>query len=448
MARIRRGSFPRFTHSALAVSLLLLFSPRPAMGVYEWYSLSKSTRALGMGGAFYGLSDDESALFYNPAGLSTYKGGVDFMGSFRVEGSTSAASALSTIMDGRGQGVGQLAASLEEFQGKPIFANIAPAMPYYLRRGLAIGLLLADVKANATVTGSGVDTSVDVTAIVDSGLFIGFAGKLFSDKLHLGMTLKGLVRGGGRRNYSVLDIAAGDSLELDVDQIGGAGFGIDADIGAMYEVPEIIEGVKQYASVSINNLLATSFDLARITSGGVTAPQLPRMFTLSGRAEFPGVWKFDRFTTVLDFAEFSLGGQSDPNFGARHGSFWKHVNFGVEAPIGWFTLRTGFRQGNISAGFGIDARFFQLDFATYAEEVGANPGRISSRRVALRLAAGFGGAAPAVEPLRKSSEPPKIQTISVGEGVQKPSEPKMKTQPEKTGDTSAEPNVFEKGEKE
>ncbi|MBU1106433.1 MAG: TonB-dependent receptor [Candidatus Riflebacteria bacterium] len=36
---------------------------------------AQSTRSRGMGGAFIGLSDDESAIFYNPAGLSQIQGG-------------------------------------------------------------------------------------------------------------------------------------------------------------------------------------------------------------------------------------------------------------------------------------------------------------------------------------------------------------------------------------
>lgn len=425
-----------FRLQAAFVFLALVLVAHPAQAVHEWYSISKSTRALGMGNAFYGLSDDESALFYNPAGLSLYEGGIDLMGSFRAGGSTTASSAMSTITGSRGRETGALALELQQFQGKPIFVEAAPAFGYYLRRGLAVGLLIADLKANATILGAGMDTSVDMTAIVDSGLFVGFAGTMFSPKLHLGMNLKGMVRGGGRKNYSVLDLAQGDGLELDVEQLGGVGFGVDADLGAMYEMPEVLSGVKQFAAISINNVLASKFDMVRITKNGSMAPQLPRMLTIGGKTVFPGFWKFDKVTAVLDLAEFSLGGQSNPEFGARTGSFWKHVNLGVEAPIRWFALRAGLHQGNITAGFGIDARYFQIDFATYAEEDAANPGRMSSRRLALRLAAGFGGAKPAVEPLRKDS--PDALVPPVEKAIEKPIE-KPAAVPEPVADPKADP---------
>ena len=35
---------------------------------------SMGTRALGMGGAFVGLADDASAIYWNPAGLSNVEG--------------------------------------------------------------------------------------------------------------------------------------------------------------------------------------------------------------------------------------------------------------------------------------------------------------------------------------------------------------------------------------
>jgi hypothetical protein len=100
---------------------------------------------------------------------------------------------------------------------------------------------------------------------------------------------------------------------------------------------------------------------------------------------------------VLDLSEFEIGGQPNDNFGARYGSVWKHANFGVEVPIGWFYFRAGIHQGDYTAGIGVDARFIRIDLATYAEEDFLNPGMLTSRRVAASVAIGWGGATPAVE---------------------------------------------------
>ena len=54
----------------------------PTFAMREFYGISRSIRALGMGGAFYGRSDDEYALFYNPAGVSLYQGKTQSMVNF------------------------------------------------------------------------------------------------------------------------------------------------------------------------------------------------------------------------------------------------------------------------------------------------------------------------------------------------------------------------------
>lgn len=58
--------------SARTVRFLLLLSLFIVVSVN--CSFAQSVRSRGMGGAFIGLSDDESAIFYNPAGLSQIQG--------------------------------------------------------------------------------------------------------------------------------------------------------------------------------------------------------------------------------------------------------------------------------------------------------------------------------------------------------------------------------------
>lgn len=388
------------------VALVAIFSAQAGYAAKEYYSISRGTRALGMGNAFYGLSNDENALFYNPAGLSLYRKGTDLMFSLKAEGTTSALSAINVLTTASGQTVSSLVSSLEQFQGAPVSVGAMLPFLYYLRHGLAVGLMLGDIKSNIVLSGAGVDTQVDVTAIGDAGLFVGFGGSLFSDKLHLGMNLKGMVRGGGRKTLSVLDLVAGSSISISPQELGGAGLGVDADLGAIYELPQLFPKVRSFASITISNLLASQFDLVRLiqSTGTGRIPGLNRMLSVGGRVELPGFWKFHNPNFVVDFAEFSMGGEADQEFGARGGNFFKHVNLGAELPMRWFALRGGFRQGNLALGIGLDARFFQLDFATYGEELAENPGRLTSRRYQLRFAMGFGGSMPTAAPVSPSDQ--------------------------------------------
>ncbi|GEM_PF-633003 len=75
-----RGSFG-FINNLLFVilfsALLILIAPNNGLlandysyGVESIFSYGASARAMGMGGAFVGISDDASAVYYNPAGIS------------------------------------------------------------------------------------------------------------------------------------------------------------------------------------------------------------------------------------------------------------------------------------------------------------------------------------------------------------------------------------------
>ncbi len=405
-----------------------IFVTLPAYGLKEFYSITRSPKALGMGGAFYGLSNDEHALFYNPAGLAFYEGGKDLMGQMKFDGSLSIITAVQKMMEGSNKSVSQLVTDLETFQGAPISGDVTPFLGYYLRKHFAMGLLIADTKVNFALLGKDLDTSVDLTAISDSGVFFGFGIPIGETGLAFGANIKGIFRAGGRKTYTVLEIAQGSGFQFDIKQLGGAGGGIDFDLGVTYQLPEIIPSVVMRGSVVVNNVMASRLDLFRVDDSIAAPPGLPRMLTIAGLMQLPGFWWFDRFNLLLDLAEFGLGGQADPEFGARTGSLWKHVNFGIEVPVwGWGFGRMGFRQGNFTIGAGFDARFFQMDIATYAEELATLPGRLTSRRVALRLAAGFGGSSkPEVEPATETTVPPPEEKKPE---EPKPEEPKVEPPP-------------------
>src|SRR5688572_442549 len=98
---------------------VLLLASTSAFALKEHYGISRSIRSLGMGGAFYGLSDDEYALFYNPAGLSLYRGGWQFM--LPIPGINSSAQLSSGVLDaidvitkGENNSAAEIAAQLEQ----------------------------------------------------------------------------------------------------------------------------------------------------------------------------------------------------------------------------------------------------------------------------------------------------------------------------------------------
>ncbi|NBX93558.1 MAG: hypothetical protein EBQ85_10050 [Proteobacteria bacterium] len=400
----------------LLVVLVLLSSP--VFAVKEYYSLTKSIRSLGMGGAFMGMSDDEYALFYNPAGLSLRQDSFELMVRTNAHASSSTISALETFKNLSGSNVKSLVDTLNEYQGKPLYADVG-LLPYFLMKNWALGVLIADTKMDFHVI-RGLPTDLaglaatdpnaqiaDLTVISDSGLVLGYAQSLIDPNLHVGLNLKGLLRAGGRRGFTASEyITPGQKLNIDPKTIGGSGLGIDLDAGLTYEMDSLPFGVVSRASLVFSNLLASDFSTSR--QGGVP-PRLTRTANLGWYTAFEG-WGFvDNFHVLADITDISLGGETNPELGARGGAFFKKVHVGLEMPIGRLSLRTGLNQGYVTAGIGLNLSFLKLDLATYGEETAEDPTQ-QSRRYALTLAFGWGSgpAEPMVakEPIREKIEKP------------------------------------------
>lgn len=359
------------------VLFLLLFISAQAWGLAEYYSLSRSIRALGMGNAFYSLSDDEAAIFYNPAGLARYDGGGQVFLSTQVYAGTDLLSSISTVTDALSASDAEtVVANLTSLQGKFNSGGVA-VTPFILYRGLVVGGMIGDVKGNLAILGRDLDMTVDVTTLNDSGLFVGKAFRL-GKRVTMGLTGKLVYRFGGRATMDLLDVV--QQQPFDFEPLDNSGLGIDFDWGMNLELAKPPFGDRFGVSLVVQNIIATDF------GGGPSAPPgLVR--TVSGGAYC--LFK-NGMSARLDLAEFGLGGFSDPDLGGRGGSFFKHVHLGWEYGIGRFALRAGVYQGQLTAGFGLTLPFLRLDFATFGEELARTPGQFSSRRFALRLALGFG----------------------------------------------------------
>jgi hypothetical protein len=368
------------------ISLLLTASP--LWGVNEYYSISRSIRAMGMGGAFYGLSDDQNALFYNPAGLALYRGTGELMLSLQGTIPSQLGQVINTYNAGTNySNASAIVSAIQGYQGSALSAGFN-LMPFYLRKNFAIGLLIADTKVNAALLGNNFDSSIDVTGVSDTGLFVGFGRQTFDDHLYLGFNAKLMGRVGGHKMLSALDLINAGGVNLNLSSLGGAGLGLDFDIGSTYDFPVPIVGLKNRLSLVVSNLLASDFSLYRISG---VPPGLPRLISLGSEVVMPGYKWIDNFNILLDLAEFGAGGQDDQDLGARDGSFFKHVNLGVEIPMnGWFVVRGGIHQGDWTFGLGIETQIVKLELATYAEQLDFGVGRLPSRRFALQLSIGAG----------------------------------------------------------
>ncbi|MFM8315806.1 MAG: hypothetical protein ACKOA8_16115, partial [Deltaproteobacteria bacterium] len=276
------------------------------------------------------------------------------------------------------------------------FGNVG-LLPYFLTRNIAVGLLLADTKLNFNILKSSSDITsladlktevAEMTFISDSGLLIGYAQSFFDSNLHLGANLKGLLRGAGRKPFTLDEYNNNSAIDFDPAKIGGSGMGVDLDLGATYEIKQLPFGVLSRASIVLSNLLATQFAIAKQNAG---APGLVRTVNLGWYTAFEGFSFIDNFHVLADISDISLGGENRADFGARTGNLLKKIHLGVEVPMGRFSVRAGLNQGYLSAGLGINLYALRLDLATYGEET-SEVNRRESRRYLASLALGWGSA--------------------------------------------------------
>ena len=246
-------------------------------------------RALGMGGAFVGLADDEQAVFYNPAGLAYLK----------------------TL---------QLSSTYERRFWTSNYLSALGALPH-LGGGLFL-FSLDSVEERDTQ-----DNVVGSFGYLDLGLLV--AGGLSLDELPLPFTrgLSFLALGGGAKFLGISTIE------------GGSGFGVALDLGFLVRAERLvflpIEEIR--AGLKLENLGPG----VRYESGRVE-PWPVRL-----RAGF-AVRPIDMITIALDVAlpfEFHIGGEFDlptppsvPAVALRVGSFLRDGDLS-------FTVGTGVSMG-------------------------------------------------------------------------------------------------------
>lgn len=363
---------------------VLVWTAFPAVAMNEFYSPGRSVRALGMGGAFHALSEGADALLYNPAGIAGAQEMLIRSGAQASVGAISGAPAVLGVMD-ESKGLEDVVAVLDQVRGKPIYTQWG-AFASYLSSIWATGFLLMDTQIDVSFLGEQFDTTMDVTVISDSVLFLGY-GKKVRDipGLTWGANVKLAFRWAGYLNYSVLDSASGKPMSENPDTVTGSGVGPDLDLGVFYDFKW--EEFPTRIAVTLANLLSTDFPWRR--TGGVP-PRLARTLNVGFGVQYGSWWIWDGSSLYFDLANIGIADQPPEHLGARTGNISKHIHVGTEVKMGTlWRLRTGLHQGYFTAGLGLHGKTWRWDLAYYAEELGNSPGYIYSPRLATSLAAAW-----------------------------------------------------------
>ncbi len=381
----------------LTIPSLFLNNLKADVPDYSIHRTYQSIRALGMGGAFTALADDYSAIFYNPAGLTLLdEGNLNMFISAAADQDilkfTKDLKDVSAGSSGSGGAVDvtPIANFIGANYGKHFSSRIPSAGLIYARPNWGIAIIPVDLSLELEVHQLA-GPSASVVATQDSTVAFSYARDLKKgpDRFSIGATIKGIYRAYYNKSFLALDLAQNSNL-LTADD-AQEGLSIDGDIGALYSFRDPGSGfwhaVRPSLSMTVQNIAGGNFNAANFhmisKNPNAAPPKDQTRYSIGTLLELPSWWVFkSRF--VFD----------ETDIGHDNWTFKKGSHMGAEfrwKMKSWFqgAWRAGFNQGYWTAGFTGLFAVFQLDLATFGEEVGPSTNPYQSRKYMLRASLDF-----------------------------------------------------------
>ena len=331
----------------------------------------RGIRPLGMGNAFTAISDDENALFYNPAGLSDISALSVALINPVVEASKSGFDLYSDSEDIDTDDSGQVADLLREYVGEHQHARVGlfPHVGLHVAQcGVMIGYL-----GQATL-----DTEIrnpawpeaDTRYIVDHGPLTGVGWRIPSLNMRIGAAVKYIHRESLAEIYTATDIAD-DNFEDQFEDDLEKGSDLALDLGVLYTLP-FDWPVKTHIGLTIQNLPEMDF-------GKAQDQQTQTNIGLALEKRFSDY----KLLGAVDYRDLTHAIEEDDDMPKR-----LHMGLEFQLPK-ILSLRAGLNQGYVTYGLTLDFWIVKLDLASYSEEVGAHAGQREDRRYVAQLTIGW-----------------------------------------------------------
>ena len=330
----------------------------------ELPNLFRGVRPLGMGGAFITLSNDENAMFYNPAGLNDVSGfgGLTILNPLG-EISKNSDSLYKDLKDLDTNSESAVADFLSKMVGEHQHVRVA-ALPNLYMHNFAIGVLgqgTLDMEIRNRA-----NPEVLTKIMIDEGVVASGALGFWDQMLQIGLTGKYFQRDGIDTVYHATDIAANnfDPLHQREKQSDFA-----FDLGAKVNFKNAL---KPNIALVVQNI--TDLDFKQL---GV----IPQEVNV-GASVNPDFWIL-KTTFAVEVDDLTKNADADKDLAKR-----VHLGAEIRFPM-ILSLRAGLNGGYPSAGIGLNFWLLRVDAATYAEEIGAYAGQRSDRRYVVQASLGF-----------------------------------------------------------
>ncbi len=362
-----------------AILLSSFFSLLPAYALNPIIRPYQSVRAAGMGNVRYTTGLYEENFFANPARTAANPTWRIQLPKITLEAGTGTLDTVSDLTRGGSSGLSGFADAI----GRPISGRVQllfPAYysPHFLWADLwAIGV--GSFLSLQTVSSVGAAGQIDPTTVLTAGPTLSIARRLLEDRrLVVGVNLHTHLRASSGEMFSVVDFLS-KTKSVGTQIRGGSGIGIDGDLGATFRPRWGLLGFEYQLAAAINNVGGGNYNNLKksVLTGWSKAPiRSARSYNLGVSASHKSLAFLDDLTIAIESTD--IGNNT-------HGSFFKTLHIGSEATWSIFRLRAGINQGYYCAGAGINLGVFELNVATYEEELGLNAGVRGDRRYALDL---------------------------------------------------------------
>ncbi len=307
-----------------------------------------------MGDAYTALANDESSLFYNPAGLARVHG-INWK-IFGLGGGASGVSAFTKAKGLSGGSASSFSNSIGQLYGEHVSTALGGesifTMPMF-------GFGVYNHASALIRVDNPIYPNLHVRAINDTGYVFGVG--VPAGPVHFGLDLKYIKRSGGDIPLGPADLADLNPKTV-TDNITAWGQGYGADLGMSVVLP---------APFFTAAMSAVWKNMGKIEFRSLNSSPIPdedNNVTLGLGLDFE--LPLVSIRPAFDFT----------NVNRTDLQLTRKVNFGIEIGLPIIDIRGGFREGYYTAGVGVDLGLFRVDAATYGVELGDYPGQLEDRR--------------------------------------------------------------------
>ncbi len=373
------------------VSFISIYSNAQSTLNFNMHQQYVTPRALGMGNTFMSI-DDYNAILYNPAALANLKEGEL---NFAIQGDTSPQmitfgtnliNAANNSSVGAVQQATNISNVLLQNYGQSFDFRFPSLQAFWARPGWGIAIIPLDLSATL-IPHQVAGPAIDLTVYQDTTIAYAYAKK-FGDYFSAGVTGKLMYRMNTNKSVLIADLQSNSQPIQNSDF--KEGLTIDADVAAEYKIPidestNILRFAKPTVGIVIRNIgdygYTKSFNLLSKQSG--SPENLYRRIDIGSKWDLPDFWVFQPRLMI-----------EEHDILHPYWAFVKGMHIGTELlwKVGSSlkgSYQIGFSEGYITAGVSLKLAWFDLDVATFAEEIGTSTSPLADRQYMVKLNLNF-----------------------------------------------------------